>query len=249
MGAEPRFQAAAQGRAARRQERRGVVQRAGEPAPEPRRQRPVRAEGGAALAQEMAEGLRVDGAERRLIGQHDVEPVRGQPPDHFLQLALVAGDVDLLRQRKRGPEDFVGEELGEGVHHAEVQAEGLRAGPLPHGRHQFAAQGKNLLRVAEYQLAGVGQPLRAALAAEQPLPEGRLQLAELRRDGRGGHAQVPGRRRQAARLGDGVKVAEMVIVEPVHARCQLRLTKATVQKNIFVRSVQASDYQPTQPRP
>ena len=62
----------------------------------------LRAKGRAGFAQRMVEGLEVGAAGRRFVGQHDVQPMRGELRQQVLQFALAADHMDGLRHRKTG---------------------------------------------------------------------------------------------------------------------------------------------------
>ena len=104
----------------------------------------------------MTEGLEARAARRRFVCKHEVEPVRGELREQVFHFALAANHMHGLRQGEDRFEDFIRHELGEGIHHAHMEAEGLRAGPLLHGVYHLAAERKNLFGEAQHNLPGVG---------------------------------------------------------------------------------------------
>ena len=87
------------------------MQRARKVAPQLDCDRGHGAEGDAGSAEPMIECLRLEAARRRLIGEHDVEPVRLQLIDQRPDLRLPADDVDRIGEAKRRLENLEGDQL------------------------------------------------------------------------------------------------------------------------------------------
>jgi len=164
----------------------------------------------------MAEGLEARSARRWFVGEHQVEPVRGELHEQVFHLAFAANDMHGLGQGEDGLEDFVGHKLGEGIHHADVEAERLGTRTLLHRVHHFPAEGENFLGETQHDLAGVGERVAAALAAEKFFAEGGFQFPDLLRDGRLRNVQRGGGAREAAFPGNRPEVTQVVVIEPFH---------------------------------
>jgi hypothetical protein len=72
------------------------------------------------------------------------------------------------------------------------------------------------VRVFEGDASGLGEHERLAASLKKRMAEAGLQRPELDAEGRLGELQVPGGAGEAALMGDGAEIAQVVVVEEGH---------------------------------
>lgn len=213
---QPPVQRPPQRRVLRRQQRRGPIQRPRKPALERQRQLLAGAKRDPGLIQGMAVHPTAIGTRSRLVRQHNVQPMPRQLHQQILDLALAADHVNGLRHREHRLENFVRHQLRKRIRNPHIEPQHPHPRSLLHRTHQFPPQTEYLLGVAEHKMPHVRQRVATPLPTEQPLPQRRLEFADLLRNRRLRHVQ-PGRRaRQAAFLRRHIEVTQVVVIEPFH---------------------------------
>ncbi|MBI4327814.1 MAG: type II toxin-antitoxin system Phd/YefM family antitoxin [Chloroflexi bacterium] len=122
------------------------------------------------LAEQVVENFEGERTGRRLVRQHNIQPVGGQLAKQVGSFAFAADRMDGLLQFEDGFDNFVTHPFRQGVGDADVDAQRTRAGSLPGGVEQFLPQRKNLLGAAHHPMAS----LRARPPAMTPRPRWRL---------------------------------------------------------------------------
>ena len=161
-------------------------------------------------------------AGRGFFGQHHVEPVRCQLSQQIFRLAIAANQMNGAFRQKKRAQDLVGDEPGKRIREAHPHPQRPRGGAGSKFIQQFAAEQKDIVRIALHQLPCFCQDVIPSLPAEERLPHRRLQLPDLPGDGGLGDIQHCRGPRQAALAGDGPEVSQMVVVEPFHGLALVR---------------------------
>ncbi|GAB1412624.1 hypothetical protein MASR1M97_13600 [Candidatus Desulfobacillus denitrificans] len=140
--------------------------------------------------------------------------------EQALEPALAADDAQRLADGDGRLEQAVGELLRQRVGNADAEGGGAPLRVVADRLLQFCAEGKDLVRIAEGEPAGIGQLQRAALAREQFDAEAVLQQTDLAADGLRRHVQRLAGPHDAAFLRGFPEVKQML---EVHGRPPLKL--------------------------
>jgi hypothetical protein len=146
-----------------------AVQRAGEVSAQGLRQRGRSGEGERRFCEQMIKRTQVVTAGRRFVGEDDIEAVHAKLRQQIPDLALAADDMHRLRGREERLQDIIRHQLRERIRQTYVQPPRARRRAVLDRVHQFAAQRKDLLRVAKHHLARIGQHLAASALPKERL--------------------------------------------------------------------------------
>jgi hypothetical protein len=210
--------ATSHGRVIARQQARGAVERAREPAPQPACELLGREKGGPGFAEEMVERVGSDPGTERTIREHQIQLLTGElAQEVFHHPVLAADQVDRLFDLERRLDQLLRENPGQRVGDADGETQRpLRRPSLEHS-HQILAQGKDLVRIAERAAAYAGEHQAAAGALEQLLAQHMLQPVHLTADRRLRKVELCARARDATVAGDCPEVLKVMVVQPLHA--------------------------------
>jgi len=117
------------------------------------------------------ERLRFERARSRLIGEHNIQPVRLEVTHEWTYFSLPTNHVDRRLKAKCGSENLKRNQFRKGVGETDVDSHRMLSRALFHRIHQFAASRENLISVVEHKLACFGENKISSTAPKKLLPE------------------------------------------------------------------------------
>ena len=149
------------------------------------------------------------------VGKHHVDGLRFQLRQQLTQGARAHDDRN-VRTRHQGAQEFHLEVARKRRQRPDLQDRPVHRRLATQGAQQFVPRLEHGVRVVQRDPAGLGQHQATAQAVEQRVAQLRFELGQLHRHRRLRQVQPFSGLGQAARVGNGPEVAQMVIVQLCH---------------------------------